>query len=86
MARLENTDEVAVLAADLRKFARALNAAYGQSAAWDILNQYRNMDATPRESNLSKALKAAHNRALGYIEEAEKETPIGDVEDLDGDA
>jgi hypothetical protein len=80
MAALD-TDEVAVLVADLRLFARAINSAYGSQAAWDLLNQYRGLESAPKESNLSKALKHAHKRVLGYIAEAENDDePIEDIE------
>lgn len=69
----EDTDEIAVLVVDLRMIARALNAAYGSQASWDLLEQYRGMAETTRKSNLSRALEKSYNRVLGYIKEAEKE-------------
>ncbi len=69
---LNDTDEIPVLVTDLRLFIRAFNAAYGSVAAWDLLEQYRQMAERPHKSNLQKALTTAHDRAQGYITEAEK--------------
>lgn len=68
---MNDTDEVSVLIVDLRMVARALNAAYGSQASWDLLEQYRGMAEAPRKSNLSRALETAHNRVVGYIKDIE---------------
>lgn len=72
---LSDTDEIPVLVTDLRMVLRALNAAYGSQAAWDLLEQYRGMAEVPRKSNLARALEGAYNRVHGYITEAEKDNP-----------
>lgn len=69
-------DEIPVLVADLRTVGRALWAAYGSQVAQDLAQQYRNMEETPRQSNLTKALLQAHGRIEGYI--AEGEDPEGE--------
>jgi hypothetical protein len=63
-------------------FLRAVNAAYGAQAAWDLLNQYRSMHSSVKESNLSKSLTNARERIEGYIEEA---TRVDEDEDQEGD-
>lgn len=77
-------DEVAVRVADLRLIDRALNAAYGAQAAWDLLNQYRGLDTVPKPSNLSKALMSARDRVNGYIDAANEEET--DEEKIEADA
>lgn len=73
MARLGETDAVEVLAVDLRLILRALEAAFVTQAAWDLIDQQRQMADTQRESNGTRAIGKARDRVRGYLEEAEKE-------------
>lgn len=84
MARLGDTDSVEVLAADLRLIDRALEAAYVTQAAWDLIDQQRQMGSQQRESNGTRAVQKARDRVRGYIAEAEEDEKLeGEPSDVD---
>jgi hypothetical protein len=73
----EYTDQIIVLRGHLEDFLRVLDAAYGKSAAEDLVRGYATMGSgTHRPSNLTRALEQARDRVQGYLHETDH-----DVED-----
>ncbi len=70
---MSDLDEIPILVDDLQAIYVALNASYSMSIARDLQEQYRQLSARSRPSNLTKALDAATAKVAAYLEEANKE-------------
>lgn len=74
MSEWTDLDEVPILVGDLRAISRALNAAYCAHAAFDLQEQYRNLNTRAvRHSNLTRALETSFNKVEGYLAEVKEE-------------
>ncbi len=70
---MSDLSEISILVDDLQAIYIALNAAYSMSMAHDLQEQYRQLSAKSRTSNITKALDAAASKVSVYLEEAAKE-------------